>query len=743
MIFDHAFLRTRVARRILLLFLICCLLPIATIGVVGYFQVSRELHRQSAERLQINVKIHSMAVLERLGFLDANLRMLASSLPSQGAQSISQEASDQFHESFTGVFRSIVLVREEQPPVPLIGDVPQLAELLPDAALALAGGLTVGATTPGDPGHPSQIFLVTPLDPENPAEATLWGEADQAYLWGVREQASTLPEAMQICILDAANRPLFCPGSNISAAQVFIDASQGEVPPGPFTWRDAGQREYKGAHWPLFLLPTLHIPNWTVILSQPDADIMSGILKFRRTFPLFVLLSLWVALFLSNVQVRRSLDPLIELRAGTRRIAARDFDSRVQITSGDEFEDLAKSFNGMAMRLGRQFNALTAINEIDRAILSALETDAIIDTVFARIGEVVPSDGLNVTLLDLENPWTATSHIGSRRVASAKVVKEIELPELEIRELGENSEFLRLEDGGARRSYLDFPAFEPGELTSFLVLPIIVSDELSGIISLGFRKDPDYSEDDHAHARQLADQMGVALSNARLIDELDRLNWGTLIALARAIDAKSPWTAGHSERVTALACEIGRTLGLSTKEIDTLTRGGLLHDVGKIGTPVTVLDKPGRLTPEELKTMRDHVTIGAQILEPVKPLAEAIPILLQHHERYDGQGYPLGLAGDEIHRLAQILSVADAFDAMQSNRPYRKGKEWEEAIEEVRSEAGKSLNPDVVHAFMELIDREEIRDIFRTTGHAMEHLAIGVQRAAGGFRMPSSSSASD
>jgi putative nucleotidyltransferase with HDIG domain len=742
MIFDQAFLRTRVARRILLLFLICCLLPITTIGVLGYFQVSRELHNQSAERLQTNVKIAAMAVLERLQFLDANLKMLASSSPSQDPVPISQDTTSQFPTGLPTYYRSISLVREGQPPVPLIREreVPSFPELLQEAADALARGLTVGATTSGEFNAASQVFLVTPLDPDNPAEATIWGEVNQAYLWGVGEQASTLPEAMQICILDVVKRPLFCPGVNESAAQVLIAAGLGDLPPGNFTWHDEARREYKGAHWTIFLRPTLFIPSWTIILSQPDADIVAGVLKFRRTFPLVVLLSLWVALFLSNVQVRRSLQPLVELRLGTRRIADRDFDSRVNITSGDEFEELATSFNGMAMRLGRQFGALTAINEIDRAILSAFKTDAIIDTVFARVGDVVPSDGLNVTLLDLENPWSAISHIAARRSGNDKVVKEIELPELEIRELRENPELLRLEDGGARRTYLDFPAFEPGQLTSFLVLPIVVNEELSGVISLGFRNDPQFTEDDDAHARQLADQMGVALSNAQLIDELDRLNWGVLVALARAIDAKSPWTAGHSERVTALACEIGRKLEISDAQIDTLTRGGLLHDIGKIGTPVAVLDKPGRLSDEELKTMRDHVGVGAQILEPVKPLRDALPILLQHHERYDGKGYPLGLAGDEIDLLAQILSVADAFDAMQSNRPYRTGKEWGEAVEEIRGESGKAFNPDAVNAFLGLIGQEDIQAIFRTAGHAAEHLAAGVQRAEGGFRMPSSTS---
>ena len=743
MIFDHAYLRTRVARRILLLFLACCLIPIGTMGVVGYVQVRRELHRQSAERLRTNVKNRGMAILQRIQFLDTNLRLVANSLPSQGAPEISQDASGHFQERLSEYFRSIVLVRGEEPPLALIGQTPQLVELPEPAALRLAGGSTSGATAPASSTSASLVFLITPLDPDNPTEATLWGEADQAWLWGVGDQASTLPPGMQMCILDMANEPLFCPGAIFSVAQVFNDAGQGEVPRGALSWSDEERREYKGAYWPIPLSHDYSISGWKIILSETEADVLSSMSRFRREFPLYVLLSLWVALLLSNVEVRKSLDPLIELRAGTRRIAARDFDSRVQITSGDEFEDLAESFNGMAMRLGKQFHALTAINEIDRAILSALDTDSIINTVFARVGEVVPSDGRNVTLLDLANPWTATSLIGSRKAARDKVVKEIELLEMEVRELGDNSELLRFDDGGVRRTYLDFPAFEPGELTSFLVLPIVVSDQISGIISLGFREDPDYSEDDHAHARQLADQVGVALSNAQLIDELDSLNWGILVALARAIDAKSPWTAGHSERVTALACEIARSLGLSSGEIDTLTRGGLLHDVGKIGTPIEVLDKPGKLGTHELQTMRDHVTIGAQILEPVKALADAIPILLQHHERWDGKGYPHGLAGDEIDRLAQILSVADAFDAMQSDRPYRRGRKWSEAVEIIRSETGKAFNPDVAGAFFELIEREDILDIFRATGRPSDHLAAGIQKAQGGFRMPEPLSKTD
>jgi putative nucleotidyltransferase with HDIG domain len=243
-------------------------------------------------------------------------------------------------------------------------------------------------------------------------------------------------------------------------------------------------------------------------------------------------------------------------------------------------------------------------------------------------------------------------------------------------------------------------------MTSFIVLPIFLKDRLAGIISLGYRGQPQHSQEDLTQARQLADQVAVALSNARLIEELDKLNWGTLTALARTIDAKSPWTAGHSERVTALAVEIGVKLGLGPKELEVLHRGGLLHDIGKIGIPAAVLDKAGHLTEQEIAIMREHPRKGARILEPIPAYAEVIPIVLQHHEWFDGTGYPDGLAGEEISLGGRIFAVADVFDALTSDRPYRSGQDRESAIALIRQGVGRQFDPKVVQAFLEVMAEE-------------------------------------
>ena len=143
-------------------------------------------------------------------------------------------------------------------------------------------------------------------------------------------------------------------------------------------------------------------------------------------------------------------------------------------------------------------------------------------------------------------------------------------------------------------------------------------------------------------------------------------------------------------------------MGLSKKDLQILHRGGLLHDIGKIGTPPAILDKPSRLTPEETATMQDHVNIGLRILEPIPGFAEALPIISQHHEWFNGAGYPKKLAGDEISLYARIFAVADVYDAMTSDRPYRSGLPKSEAIGIIKQKSGTQLDPEVVKNFLEL-----------------------------------------
>lgn len=196
----------------------------------------------------------------------------------------------------------------------------------------------------------------------------------------------------------------------------------------------------------------------------------------------------------------------------------------------------------------------------------------------------------------------------------------------------------------------------------------------------------------NAMSGQLRDQFG----------ELEAFNIGTLTTLARAIDAKSHWTGGHSERVTNDAVCIGRAMDLPGSELDELRKGGLVHDVGKIATPPEILDKPAQLTPDEEAVMRLHAQQGVHILEPIPAFRPLLPIVGQHHEKWDGSGYPAGLAGTAIARTARVLAVADVYDALRSDRPYRAGLPHSRCVAIIREGAGTHFDPAVVAAFLKV-----------------------------------------
>jgi putative nucleotidyltransferase with HDIG domain/PAS domain S-box-containing protein len=188
--------------------------------------------------------------------------------------------------------------------------------------------------------------------------------------------------------------------------------------------------------------------------------------------------------------------------------------------------------------------------------------------------------------------------------------------------------------------------------------------------------------------------------------ELKEIYQGLIISFVSALDAKSPWTKGHSMRVTDYAIEIAKEIGLSEQDIEILNTAALLHDIGKIGTYDTVLDKPGRLNDEEFALVKLHPGRGAEILSPIRQFKPILPIIRHHHESMDGKGYPDGLKGDGIPFLARILHVADSFDAMTADRPYRPAPGKEYAISEFKKYNGIQFDPDVVEAFLKVLKKQ-------------------------------------
>ncbi|HEY3080768.1 MAG TPA: HD domain-containing phosphohydrolase [Chloroflexota bacterium] len=206
-----------------------------------------------------------------------------------------------------------------------------------------------------------------------------------------------------------------------------------------------------------------------------------------------------------------------------------------------------------------------------------------------------------------------------------------------------------------------------------------------------------------AHERQLQaveDFRRLHRQAIELTGRLDRVYLEITAALARAVEARDQYTGSHVERVSRHAVRIARSLGLGDEALRQIEFGGVLHDVGKIGVPDAVLGKPGALTPEEWETMRRHPIIGRSMLQGIAFLGPAVDAVAHHHERWDGDGYPFGLAGDEIPLAGRIVSVADAFDAMTTDRPYRRGLSTEVAVAELERGKGTAFDVDVVGAFL-------------------------------------------
>lgn len=255
-------------------------------------------------------------------------------------------------------------------------------------------------------------------------------------------------------------------------------------------------------------------------------------------------------------------------------------------------------------------------------------------------------------------------------------------------------------------------------ITALLCVPLKVKDEVTGVISVAHeRRGKMFTSVEQKLLATLAGQAAVALENARLYQETKKMFLSIIGALAATIDAKDPYTHGHSRRVTYYGMVIAEALGASPEFVETVKLAGLLHDVGKIGIPESILRKIERLTDEEYRGIMDHTTIGVRILGHIDALKHVIPAIKHHHERYGGGGYPDGLKDDEIPLAARILSIADTFDAMTTDRPYRKALSDEEALGELERNRGIQFDPEVVKVFAE---------IWKTKVKGKKDLEIGI-----------------
>ena len=236
---------------------------------------------------------------------------------------------------------------------------------------------------------------------------------------------------------------------------------------------------------------------------------------------------------------------------------------------------------------------------------------------------------------------------------------------------------------------------------NMICVPVRIKDKTIGVLQAINKEEGAFAQEHLELFQMLANQVGIAIENARLMEDLRQTFYETAEALAEAIEKRDPYTGGHTKRVLTYSMAAAGYMGLRPEVMEQLKLSAILHDIGKIGVEDRVLRKQASLNDEEFGLMKAHPRMGAEIMQHVEKLKYVIPGMKYHHERFDGKGYPEGLKDVEIPLIARIISVPDTFDAMTSDRPYRKGLSDEAAISELMKFSAIQFDPDVVKAFIE------------------------------------------
>jgi hypothetical protein len=406
--------------------------------------------------------------------------------------------------------------------------------------------------------------------------------------------------------------------------------------------------------------------------------------------------------------------------------AARHWSYRQSVTSGDMLERLSTLVLG---RLESERRIETLESEVDKLSLHVASTYEEISLIYrltqnlrinaqeAELGrmalewlvEIMPCEGMALLLLPCQSaPHRETKADGEPRLITNGhcPVSQAEFLEL-VEELGLTVDAHPLV---VNRTAASSGRWSAPHVRQLILVPIGEGRQLFGYLAaFNHTSGKEFGTCEADLLSSIAAILGIHSGNAELYRQQAELLSGIVQALTSAIDAKDPYTCGHSDRVARVAVRVAQEMGCSQSTIETIHLAGLLHDVGKIGIDDGVLRKPGKLTPAEFEHIQQHVRIGHNILVDLKQLDKVLPVVLHHHESWDGSGYPEGLAGEQIPPLARIVAVADAFDAMKSDRPYRQGMDDEKLDNIIRNGAGKQWDPHVVAAFFRA--REDIREI--------------------------------
>ena len=372
----------------------------------------------------------------------------------------------------------------------------------------------------------------------------------------------------------------------------------------------------------------------------------------------------------------------------------------------DELSQHIETLEEINEGLRASFEELSALYRLSETIASAHTFSRVISLLLDVVGEVVDYDAAMLLLYD-ERAQTLRTQLEKNMSAELRARVESQKKEGLLTWALKQGRALVVPDSGAGAWTQELR--EDGKRKSFILVPILARGKPIGLLDLVvYAGEGGFSQRDLSLLSILANQAGISLENARLYDNIRQDYYDVIQGLSKAVDARDHYTLEHSGRVSTYAVIIAKHMGLNAELLESIQYGALLHDVGKIGIPDIILNKPGRLTDEEFVIMKGHSTLGANIVQKIESLVPLVPLVLYHHERFDGRGYPEGLSGKKIPLGARVINVADSFETITSERIYHKARSFEEGLEEIKRCAGGQFDPEIVEAFVKGFD--ELRE---------------------------------
>jgi HD-GYP domain-containing protein (c-di-GMP phosphodiesterase class II) len=348
---------------------------------------------------------------------------------------------------------------------------------------------------------------------------------------------------------------------------------------------------------------------------------------------------------------------------------------------------------------------LSTLHHVSDVLSRESGVEGVFDSILSELLEVTKGDRAAILMREANAAPDADVNVVAVRTRSGVAAAgAMLLSRTVVREVLEQGISSFTHDALADERYGSGDSIVRQRIRSVMCVPMRTTDEILGVLYVDSHSTQKFSEAELELLAAIGNQAGIAVHRARLLSEVEQMFLDVTKAIAAIIDAKDGYTHRHSERVAAFAVRLAKQLGLSAEDRSVIELSALLHDVGKIGVPDAILNKPGKLTDEEYAEMRRHPSHGAAILANIQSakIGELLPGVKYHHERWDGTGYPDGLKGDAIPLLGRILAVADFLDALTSDRAYRQGQSFDDVIEMIQQEAGRAFDPAVVDAAVKL-----------------------------------------